>query len=164
MPSLMRLLSPAINVSTAYFWLSTDWQTQLLATWRWVARAFRQQSGVAGYDVINEPHSFPLPPFRFDKDQLWPFYADSVAAIGAALDAFDAHGAGWVWWQWRENYGWGVRSADGRTLNKELLAMLARPYVAAAPRGVAAPRGDGVKGALDIAVASRHAAGIIDVA
>jgi len=82
MPSLTRLLSPAINVSTAYFWLTSDWQTEYLATWRWVAGAFRDDSGVAGYDLINEPHSFPLPPLRFDKDQLWPFYAQAIAAIG----------------------------------------------------------------------------------
>ena len=82
MPSVTRLLSPAINASTAYFWLSSDWQTQYLRTWQFVAARFRDDSGVAGYDIINEPHAFPLPPFRFDKDDLFPFYARAITAIG----------------------------------------------------------------------------------
>ena len=228
MPSLQRLLSPAINVSTAYFWLSSDLQGQYFDAWTFVARRFRDDSGVAGYDIINEPHSFPLPPFRFDKDQLWPFYAHAVDTIGAAdpnhiffldndmtgdlptsvvplrapdlvyaphvytgslippdftgdtgalrthvnelaseaasvpapvwfgefsisidhaysaewidavLDDFNAHGAGWAWWQWRESSGYGVRSADGSSLDRRLLRLLARPFPMAAPAGVTA--------------------------
>src|SRR5215471_9703908 len=84
MPSAGRLLSPAINISTAHFWLSTSLQDEYFRAWQFVARRFRDTSGVAGYDLINEPHSFPLPPFRFDKDQLFPFYAQGVATIGAA--------------------------------------------------------------------------------
>jgi len=82
MPSVTRLLSPAINASTAYFWLTTDWQTQYLRTWQFVAARFRDDSGVAGYDIINEPHAFPLLPLRFDKDDLFPFYARAITAIG----------------------------------------------------------------------------------
>jgi len=81
MPSLTRLLSPAINASTAYFWLTSDWQTQYLRTWQFVAARFRDDSGVAGYDIINEPHAFPLPPLRFDKDDLFPFYARAISAL-----------------------------------------------------------------------------------
>jgi endoglycosylceramidase len=83
MPSAGRLLSPAINVSTAHFWVSTTLQDQYFAAWQFVARRFREVSGVAGYDLINEPHSFPFPPFRFDKDQLFPFYQRGVEALGA---------------------------------------------------------------------------------
>ena len=83
MPSVTRLLSPAINASTAYFWLTSDWQTQYLRTWQFVAARFRDDSGVAGYDIINEPHAFPLPPLRFDKDDLFPFYARAITSIGA---------------------------------------------------------------------------------
>ena len=83
MPSVTRLLFPAfINVSTAYFWLTSDWQTQYLRTWQFVATRFRDDSGVAGYDIINEPHAFPLLPLRFDKDDLFPFYARAITAIG----------------------------------------------------------------------------------
>ena len=219
------LLSPAINASTTYFWISRDWQSELLATWRHVAARFRDDSGVAGYDVFNEPHALPLPPLRFDKDEVFPFYAraiDAIAAVDpnhlffldndfagdiptwvvpirapnlvyavhfytgslvpplftgdplplsvhvkelareaaqlpgalwvgefsidparsgapawirAALDNFEAHGAGWAWWQWREIGVWGVRDAQGK-FKDQLLRLLARPYVQAAPVGV----------------------------
>jgi len=82
MPSLGRFLSPAINVSTAYFWMTSTWQDEYFKTWQHVARRFRDNSGVAGYDLFNEPHSFPLPPLRFDKDQLFPFYTRAITAIG----------------------------------------------------------------------------------
>ena len=80
----LRLLSPAINAAEAYFFLTSDWQDQLLRSWRFVAQRFRNDSGVAGYDIINEAHSVPLPPLRFDKDQLFPFYARAISAIGSA--------------------------------------------------------------------------------
>ena len=247
MPSISRLLSPAINFSTAYFWLAGDWQDEFLRTWQLVATSFRDDSGIAGYDIINEPHSFPLPPFRFDKDQMWPFYAKAVQALGAAdpnhlffldndmagdipttvvplsapdlvyaphvytgalippyftgdtgplsehvrelageaasvpaalwfgefsinintphsagwvnavLDAFDDHNAGWAWWQWRQDGGWGVRSADGRSIDTDFLKLLARPYIVAAPSGVSSDHGDGQRGRLRISVSPDHA-------
>jgi endoglycosylceramidase len=83
MPSAGRLLSPAINVSTAHFWLSQSLQDDYFDAWNVVAQRFRDDSGVAGYDLMNEPHSFPLPPFRFDKDQLFPFYQRGVEHIGS---------------------------------------------------------------------------------
>ena len=254
MPSLERFMSPAINVSTAYFWFSSDWQDQYLAAWRFVAQRFRGDSGVAGYDIINEPHSFPLPPLRFDKDQLFPFYSRAIEAIGhidpnhlffldndmagdlpttivplsapnlvyaphvytgalippefmgdtqplkvhvdelateatevpaalwfgefsinidhgyshewinTILDDFDKHQAGWAWWQWRESSGWGIRSADGKTLDSTLLRLLARPYVAAAPAGVHMSYADSAHSTLVVDVGANHAAGAIAVA
>jgi len=254
MPSLGRFLSPAINVSTAFFWITDGWQTEYLKTWQWVARRFRDNSGVAGYDIMNEPHSFPLPPLRFDKDQLFPFYARAVQAIGAAdpnhlffldndmtgdlptsvvpirapdlvyaahvytgslippaftgdprplsahidelvseanqvpaplwigefsinasqahsaayvndlLDILDARGSGWAWWQWRETSGWGIRSADGMSLNVRMLRLLARPYVVAAPAGVSTKQNVGGYARLSLSVTASHAAGDIAVA
>jgi endoglycosylceramidase len=254
MPSIGRLASPAINVATANFWLTDGWQSEYRATWQWIAQRFRDDSGVAGYDVINEPHSFPLLPIRFDKDQLWPFYARTVAAIGsvdpnhlffldndmaadlpttvvplaapnlvyaphvytgalippdfngdahplavhvdelareatqvpaavwfgefsidserangpgwitAILDSFDAHSAGWAWWQWRESSGYGVRSADGSTVDNRLLSLLARPYVAATPSGVTAATSGSGHAVLQLIVAAAHGAAAIDVA
>lgn len=255
MPSVTRLLSPAINASTAYFWLTSDWQQQYLATWEFVARRFRDDSGVAGYDLINEPHAFPLLPIRFDKDQLFPFYARAITALGAvdpnhlfiiegdalgdlptsvvplsapdlvysshlytgvlfpppfdgksqaidthvdelareatqvpaplwvgelgisstakdatewatdALDALDAHASGWAWWQWRGGYDphWAIRSPDGKRLDMPFLRLLARPYLAAAPPGVASSGSDGLTGHLDIQVSAGHGSGSIEV-
>ncbi|GAC1578193.1 MAG: hypothetical protein NVS3B18_11930 [Candidatus Dormibacteria bacterium] len=220
-----RHLSPAANAAVSYFWVSPDWQGDFMATWQRVAARFAGDSGVAGYDLYNEPHAIPLPPIRFEKAFMWPLYARTIDAIGAvdpnhlfivegelladfgttivplqapdlvyspheytgslvppifdgsaealdshvrkvadeasrvvaalwvgewgmastqsqsgrwiddALDAFTAAGAGWAWWQWREDSAWGVRDTAGHT-NIGLLRHLARPYVAAAPAGV----------------------------
>lgn len=82
--SWRRHLSPAMNGATTYFWLSPDWQADFEATWQRVAARFRDDSGVAGYDLYNEPHPLPLPPKLFEEHWLWPFYARTVAAVGAA--------------------------------------------------------------------------------
>jgi aryl-phospho-beta-D-glucosidase BglC (GH1 family) len=57
--------SPAVLASNAYFWLSPDWQADVGLVWRAVAARFRNVSGVAGYDMYNEPNSAPLPPDTF---------------------------------------------------------------------------------------------------
>ena len=222
-----RHLSTAANGAESYFWLSPDWQTDFLQAWQLVASRFAGDSGVAGYDLFNEPHAIPLPPVRFEKDDLFPLYAHTIDAIGAvdpnhlfivegelladfgttivplqapdlvyspheytgslvpplfdgdasALDghvqqvageatrlpaalwigewgmsstqaqsgawvdaavrAFTAAGAGWAWWQWREDSAWGVRDTAGHT-NTVLLGNLARPYLQAASPGVVA--------------------------
>ncbi|HZU76113.1 MAG TPA: cellulase family glycosylhydrolase, partial [Dehalococcoidia bacterium] len=223
-----------------------DWQTQYFATWRFVVQRFRDDSGVAGYDIINEPHSFPLPPLRFDKDQLFPFYRNAIQQLGDAdpnhlffldndmagdlptwvvplhgpnivyaphvytgslippgfngdgsslaahvaelareaaqvpaalwfgefsidihkphavdwvndmIADFAARDAGWAWWQWRESSGYGVRSADGSTLDMATLHLLARPYLQAAPSGVSSDVGDGEHGELRITITAAH--------
>jgi hypothetical protein len=73
-----------------------------------------------------------------------------------ALDALDDLQVGWAWWQWRQDEHWGVRDRAGR-LDRDLLRRLARPYLAAAPDGVRAGRGDGFRGELDLDVAAQHA-------
>lgn len=222
-----RHLSPAVNAATTYFWVSPDWQADFMQAWQLLAQRFGGDSGVAGYDLYNEPHALPLPPIRFERDFMWPLYArtiDAIAAVDAnhmfivegqllsdfgttivplrapnlvyspheytgslvpptfdgnaepldshvrqvsseasrvpgalwigewgmgatqahsdtwiddALHAFDAAGAGWAWWQWREDSAWGIRDSAGRT-NANTLSHLARPYLAAAPAGVSA--------------------------
>ncbi|MFN2581780.1 MAG: glycoside hydrolase family 5 protein [Candidatus Dormibacteria bacterium] len=252
MPSLGRFLSPAINVSTANFWLSSPLQQDFIDAWSVVAERFREDSGVAGYDLINEPHSFPLPPLLFDKDQLFPFYARAVSRLGATdpnhlffldndmtgdlptaavplsapnivyaphvytgslipplfsgdpaplrdhiaelvseartlpapvwfgefsidvhgqlapqwindiLGDFDQQEAGWAWWQWRESSGYGVRSADASTIDRELLDLLDRPYVIALPMGVS--RDDAIPSDVHLRVRAVHDASPIEVA
>jgi endoglycosylceramidase len=220
-----RHLSPAANGAYVYFWLSPDWQGDFMRTWQLVASRFVDDSGVAGYDLFNEPHAIPLPPIRFEKDFLFPLYARTIDALGEvdanhlfivegqlladfgttivpihapnlvyspheytgslvpptfdgnaqaldshvrqvageatrlpgalwigewgmassqaqsggwiddAVTAFTAVGAGWAWWQWREDSAWGVRNTAGVT-NTVMLARLAQPYLAAAPAAV----------------------------
>ncbi|HWF56763.1 MAG TPA: cellulase family glycosylhydrolase [Candidatus Dormibacteraeota bacterium] len=248
-----RHLSPAVNAATTYFWLSPDWQGDFMEAWQVLARRFRDDSGVAGYDLYNEPHALPLPPVRFERDFMWPLYARTIDAVGAvdpnhlsivegqlfgdfgttvvplrannlvyspheytgslvpptfdgnaqplddhvaqgaaeaarvpaalwvgewgmpstqakaaswiddALNAYDAAGAGWAWWQWREDSAWGVRDSAGHT-DTTLLAHLARPYLAAAPSGVHAGGATGVHRALTVTVDATSVGGEIDIA
>jgi endoglycosylceramidase len=81
--SWRKHLSPAVNAAVTYFWLSPDWQADFEAVWRAVAARFRDDPGVAGYDLINEPHPFPVPPRLFEEHWMWPLYARTVATIGA---------------------------------------------------------------------------------
>ena len=84
-PRLLRThLNPAMNAATTYFWVSSDWQDDFLLVWRAVAERFRDISGVAGYDLYNEPHPLPLPPRIFEQQFMWPLYARAIDAIGAA--------------------------------------------------------------------------------
>jgi hypothetical protein len=248
-----RHLSPAVIAANTYFWLSPDWQSDYLQTWQLLARHFRGDSGVAGYDLYNEPHAIPLPPIRFERDFMWPLYARTIDAIGAAdpnhlfivegqlfgdfgttvvplqapdlvyspheytgslvspifdgnaqplddhvtkvtgeasrvpaalwigewgmsatqakattwiddaLNAFENAGAGWAWWQWREDSSWGIRDGAGHT-DTALLAHLARPYLAAAPTGVHSYAADGVHGDLTVTVDGAYQGGPIDIA
>jgi endoglycosylceramidase len=221
-----RHLSPAVNAANTYFWLSPDWQADFMQAWQTLAARFRDDSGVAGYDLYNEPHAIPIPPVRFEKDVMWPLYEHTIDAIGsvdpnhlfivegqlladfgttvvplrapnlvyspheytgslvppifdgnpqalddhvrqgageaaavpgalwvgewgmsatqdralgwvdAALSAFASAGAGWAWWQWREDSSWGIRDSAGHT-DLALLTHLAQPYAIATPPGVA---------------------------
>jgi endoglycosylceramidase len=245
-------VSPAVLASNAYFWVSPDWQADLLLVWRAVATRFRDVSGVAGYDLFNEPNSAPLPPHVFEEKWMWPFYSQLIQNVGlvdpnhaflveaplilqpitdqvaphilplaapnliysphvyvgsivaplypddpdrikrqiriqagqaarlpatlwwgelgvdtgkpfaadwtdAALDTLDELQVGWAWWQWRQDWGWGVRNHAGDFFNEDFLRRLARPFVAAAPPGVHGERGNGVTGQLTLAIASDHA-------
>jgi hypothetical protein len=51
--------------------------------WRSVAARFRNDSGVVGYDLFNEPQPFPLPGHLFEERWMWPLYARIIDAIGS---------------------------------------------------------------------------------
>jgi len=76
-------LSPAAFTSDTYFWLSSDWKKDFYRTWQAVATRFKDNAGVAGYDIFNEAHPLPIPPRIFDKYYLWPMFKDAIDAIGA---------------------------------------------------------------------------------
>ena len=73
-----RHTSPAVNAALAYFWLYPNWQGLYWQAWDKVAVEFRGDSAVAGYDLYNEPHPFPVPPAIFETQVLWPFYATGI--------------------------------------------------------------------------------------
>jgi hypothetical protein len=81
----------------------------------------------------------------------------AAAYADAALDEADDLSIGWAWWQWRENKYWGIVDAGGQIVNMDALRHLARPYVMAAPDGVHAGRGDGLRGTLTLRVDRSHA-------
>jgi len=239
-------LSPAAWVANTYFWTSSDWQKDFFFTWKAVASRFRAVSGVAGYDLFNEPLPLPIPPRLFEKYWMWPLYQHAIEAVGSVdgnhlffvegillftldtlmvplhapnlvygnhiyegslvpplwngdpgpvqhtfavrlkeaavlnaplwvgemghdltqsgamsyvdtlLNDSDDHQLGWAWWQWRESKYWGVRDRAGSYVNMDALHHLARPFLAAAPGGVLAGRGDGVAGRLDLYVDAGH--------
>jgi endoglycosylceramidase len=76
-------LSPAAFTSDTYFWLSSDWKKDFYHSWQAVAARFKDNSGVAGYDIFNEAHPLPIPPRIFEKYYLWPMFKDAIEAIGA---------------------------------------------------------------------------------
>ena len=76
-------LSPAAFTSDTYFWLSSDWKKDFYSTWRAVATRFKDNAGVAGYDIFNEAHPLPIPPRIFDKYYLWPMFKEAIEAIGS---------------------------------------------------------------------------------
>ncbi|HSO92993.1 MAG TPA: cellulase family glycosylhydrolase [Candidatus Dormibacteraeota bacterium] len=77
-------LSPAAIASDTYFWLSDDWKRDFFKTWQAVARRFKDDPGVAGYDIFNEAHPLPIPPRIFEKSYLWPLFQHAIEAIGSA--------------------------------------------------------------------------------
>lgn len=84
----------------------------------------------------------------------------------ASLSAMAGQGVGWAWWQWRQDGGWGIRSVDGRRVDRAALRGLARPYLKAAPSGVALPpaRAAGGGGAgIEIQVSPDHGAAPVAV-
>jgi len=75
-------LSPAAFTSDTYFWLSSDWKKDFYLTWQAVATRFKDNAGVAGYDIFNEAHPLPIPPRIFEKFYLFPMFKDAIEAIG----------------------------------------------------------------------------------
>jgi hypothetical protein len=75
--------------------------------------------------------------------------------VDTALDAYDDDATGWAWWQWRQDDHWSVEDRGG-AVDVAWLRHLARPFLAFAPPGVRAGRGDGVHGTLTLSIADRR--------
>lgn len=76
-------ISSRNEASYTYFWVADDWREDLLHAWQLVAGRFREDPGVVGYDIYNEPHPMPIPPGLFGARFLFPFYAQAISAIAA---------------------------------------------------------------------------------
>ena len=71
------------------------------------------------------------------------------------LNAMDAEGASWCWWEWRDDGGWGIRNLAGTHVDWQALRRLAEPYLVAAPPGTEGQAS--AAGALTLRVARDHA-------
>jgi len=79
-----RHLAPGVLASYGIFWADLGgWQQDVTEVWSFVARAFRNDSAVAGFDLWNEPHPFPALPGIFEKKYLLPFEADVITHLAA---------------------------------------------------------------------------------
>jgi len=113
-------------------------------------------------ELASEGRSVPAP-LWFGEFSINVGHAYSAQWIDAILSDFDAHDAGWAWWQWRESSGYAVRSKTG-AVHARLLDLLARPYLAAAPAGVVSRYAARAVPTLRVVVPARHATALIEVA
>ena len=74
--------NPAEMAAEVHFWTTSDWQADFMLAWEAVARRVASDPGLAGYDIYNEPHPFPIPPRLFEQQYMWPLYARTIGAIG----------------------------------------------------------------------------------
>ncbi|HUY96769.1 MAG TPA: cellulase family glycosylhydrolase [Verrucomicrobiae bacterium] len=75
-------VAPGVLASYGIFWMDWGgWQADVTAAWRFVAQAFTDDPAVAGYDLWNEPHPFPIPPGLYESKFLLPFEARLITAL-----------------------------------------------------------------------------------
>jgi len=79
-----RHLAPGVLASYGIFWADLGgWQQDVTRVWSYLARAFRNDSALAGFDLWNEPHPFPAAPGIFEKKYLLPFEAELITHLAA---------------------------------------------------------------------------------
>jgi endoglycosylceramidase len=76
--------NPAAMAAETYFWSSPAWQADFFRAWQAIARPLAGTSDLAGYDLYNEAHPFPVPPRLFEQWYLWPLYRRAIEAVGQA--------------------------------------------------------------------------------
>jgi len=78
-----KATNPASIAAEAHFFVSPDWQADFFRAWQAIARRLAGSSDLAGYDLYNEAHPFPVPPRLFEQWYLWPLYQHAIEALGA---------------------------------------------------------------------------------
>ncbi len=77
-----RHAAPGVIASYGIFWTDLGgWQQDVRQVWSVLARTFARDSAVAGFDLWNEPHPFPVPPGLFEKKYLLPFEAALITHL-----------------------------------------------------------------------------------
>ncbi len=73
--------SPPVMQSFTRFWTDTTLQSQFIDAFKLIARAFRNNRMVVGYELFNEPWNGSFPVSTFEEDYLAPFYQKVIDAI-----------------------------------------------------------------------------------
>lgn len=89
-----RELDPAVQEAFQRFWSDAPapdgvgLQEHFAGVVAALARRFRDDPAVAGYDLLNEPSPGFVAPNVFDAAELFPFYAKVVAGVRSAVPGF----------------------------------------------------------------------------
>jgi endoglycosylceramidase len=73
--------SPPVMQSFTRFWTDTTLQSHFINAFKMVARKFRNNNMVVGYELFNEPWNGNFTGSTFEKNYLVPFYQKVVDAI-----------------------------------------------------------------------------------
>ena len=82
-PPWNRHLAPAVMGSYWLFWLNAGWQDDVIRAWSEVVRELADDPAVAGFDLWNEPHPYPVPPGMFEHKFVLPFEGRLIAQLAA---------------------------------------------------------------------------------
>lgn len=82
-PPWNRHLAPAVIGSYGIFWLDLGWQDDVIQAWSAVVRELADDPAVAGFDLWNEPHPYPVPPGMFEHKFVLPFEARLIAQLAS---------------------------------------------------------------------------------
>lgn len=85
-PWFVNYLQPAVFTAFNSFWKNEEGiQDHFIAMWTHLAERYAEETGLAGFDLFNEPYfgTF-LPLLRFDRQCLQPFYRKLITAMQTA--------------------------------------------------------------------------------
>lgn len=82
-PWQANYLEPAVRHSFTRFWKEEALQAKFIEAWKAVVTRFRNEPGIVGYEILNEPFPGDLPALNFEREALAPFYVRVAKAIRA---------------------------------------------------------------------------------
>ena len=82
-PWNLNYAEPAVIAAFDNFWTNKGLQEHFIKTWAFVAKRFKGNKTVLGYDLYNEPFPGSIPVVEFDKTYLKEFYLKLINAIRA---------------------------------------------------------------------------------
>lgn len=80
-PWQANYLEPAVRHSFTRFWRETALQDRFIEAWKAVVARLRNEPGIVGYEILNEPFPGDIPALNFERAALAPFYTRVAEAI-----------------------------------------------------------------------------------